>query len=57
MNIRTQPAETVVVELEAWEARRLRAALSRIGNCKSVVGKSEFSLPEKIVMRKLKDAL
>lgn len=56
MNVKTQPAETVVIELEPWEARRLRMALDRLTR-QRVVGKSEFALSEKVVMRKLLAAL
>jgi len=57
MNVRTLPAETVVVEFEPWEARRLHMAMLRIKRAKGSVGKSEFAMSEKIVMRKLMEAL
>lgn len=56
MNVRTVERETILIELEPWEARRLLRALTRI-KVQRVVGKSEFSLPEKVVVRKLMEAL
>lgn len=52
--VRTLPTETVTIELEPWEARRLASALTRLTHQRGgPIHRSEFAMPEKIVMRKL----
>lgn len=57
MNARTLPGETVVLELEPWEARRLVMALNRIKRSKTTVGKAEFAMSEKVVMKRIIETL
>ena len=56
MYIRRRKKTSVLLELEEWEARDLMQILRRIQRQKTV-GKSEFSLREKITGRKLVDQL
>ncbi len=49
---KTRSETTVTIVLKDWEASDLQSMLMRISNQKTV-GKSEFSLREKITGRKL----
>jgi hypothetical protein len=52
MLIRRRRKTSIVFELEEWEVQQLVKILKRI-NGKDAIRKSEFSLPEKIIGRKL----
>ena len=52
MRLKMRRKESVILELEDWEAKQLLNLLRRIEQ-KKTISKSEFSLPEKITGRKL----
>lgn len=52
MKVKAKTTQTINVELEPWEALKLKKLLSRIEKQPSV-SKSEFSMSEKVVGKNL----